>query len=173
MRRFSQITFCFVSMVVLGLVGCADDVGNQNSSSQGGGAPAEKDHHADHDEIGPNGGHLIELGHSHKYHAELVENDAAKTVTVFILDADMKPLSIGAGTISLSLKVADATKSFELVGAGDGEDTSSFRFESNDLALFETLEESHEVSGKLRVTIDDTPYVGLIEHHDHDHGHQH
>lgn len=131
------------------------------------GAEDHKGHDHEHGETGPNGGHLIELGRNHKYHAELVENDAAGTVSIYILDTHMKELAIGEASIILSLTSDGETISYEMGAMGEGETHS--QFESADKALFQTLEKHGEVTGKLRVTIDGVPYTGSIEHHEHDH----
>ncbi|MFP6677028.1 MAG: hypothetical protein VB878_18230 [Pirellulaceae bacterium] len=172
MRRTIQITTCSIAITILGFVGCSDGDSGQDGPDQSNSASSNGDHdHAHHDEEGPNGGHLIDLGHGHDYHAELVEDDATETVTIFILDKDQKPLSISASSISLSLNSNGESQSFELATAGEGENAKSDRFNSTDKALFEILEQPGDLTGKLRVTIDGTPYVGNIDHHAHDHDH--
>lgn len=127
------------------------------------------DHHGDHK--GPHGGHVIELGKGHAYHAEIVEDEDAGVVTVYILDKDIKELAIKQQAITMNLMVAGEAKTFELV-AMDATDGTASQFGLIDAALVEALHE-HEVSGKLRVTIDGTPFIGKIEHHDQGDGHGH
>ncbi len=125
-------------------------------------------HSHEHGDTGPHGGHLIELGRKRKYHAELVENDAAETVTVYILDAHLGELAISGKSIYLNLATGGETTAYEMVAAGDGQSANCARFESTDKALFRVWEHG-EVTGKLRVTIEGVPYVGRIALHDHLH----
>ncbi len=122
------------------------------------------DHSAEHE--GPHGGHVIELGLNHQYHAELVENEDAHAVTVYMLDKDMKELTIDQATITMNLMVDGKAQSYELAAAGVAGGKAS-QFNAADKSLFEALHE-HEASGKLRVTIDGTPYSGEVEHHHHE-----
>ena len=143
--------------------------------------PATDGHDHDHggEHQGPHGGHVIELGRNHEYHAELVENEKAGSVTVYMLDKDLKALEIDQPAIAMNLTVDGQAKMFELA-ATDATSGKASRFEAADRALFEALHE-HEATGKLRVTIDGVPYSGEVEHHHHDgdhdddhgHGHKH
>ena len=123
-------------------------------------------HSHEHGDKGPHGGHLIELGHNHRYHAELLGNDATESVTVYILDTHMKELPIGERLIFVSLTVSGETTAYEMVAVGDGPNEHQSRFVSPDKALFRALEQGGEVFGKLRVTIEGVSYVGRIAHHD-------
>ena len=121
------------------------------------------DHEGEHE--GPHGGHVVELGRNHEYHAELVEDEAAGSVTVYILDKDLKELPIAQSSIAMNLVVDGKAKSFELA-ASNAQAGKASRFDASGQELFEALHE-HEASGKLRVTIDDAPYSGPVEHHHH------
>jgi len=63
------------------------------------------DDHSGHDRAGehqgPHGGHVVELGHNHEYHAELVEDEAAGLVTVYILGKDLREFPIAESSIAL------------------------------------------------------------------------
>ena len=170
MRKLSiLLTFaaiaCFVS-------GCADTTKNDDSTAKN---TAKDDNHEGHDHAGhdhtpPHGGHLIELGRNHEYHAELVDDHETESVTVYILDGDMKSLTIDQKSVSLIMTVADETKTFELAGS---QPTASDQFKLSDPELMKMLE-AEGATGKLRVTIKDKPYTGVFEHHDHSHdGHDH
>lgn len=152
--------------------------GSQPSKEDASGTPAANGHeHGDHgheyaeEHEGPHGGHVIELGHNHEYHAELVDNEKDGTVTVYLLDKDLKELAIDQSTIAMNLTVDGKPKTFELKAA-DATDGKATRFDTADRALFEALHE-HDAAGKLRVTIDGTPVTGSVEHHHHEHGHDH
>jgi hypothetical protein len=126
------------------------------------------DEHAEHEEEheGPHGGHVIELGRSHEYHAELVDDEQASTVTVYILDHDLEELPIGATTVSLNLAADGQATPFKLAAVSPADGKAS-QFTSADPAAFQALHED-EASGKLRVNIAGAPYSGDIEHHHHD-----
>ena len=160
-----------LSAIVLGLAvisGC-----DTTAPVEVSGNPPAIDGHAAHSEEGPHGGHLIELGRNHEYHAELVESDAAQTVTIFILDGNMKELAIAEPTISLALTADDESKTFELRASAEAGSTGSSKFVAADAGLFQMLEEHGDATGKLRVSINGTPYVGALDHRDHEDGHKH
>lgn len=110
---------------------------------------------------------MIELGHSHEYHAELVDDHEAESIAIHILDAHMKPISIAAESISLILTVGDDTQSFELVSQ-DSDGTRVFVSTESDLMK---LLDQDGATGKLRVTIGDRPFSGTFSHQEHDHSH--
>ncbi len=176
MRAMSPMT-CFVGAFALVLVasGCTKPSPN-DSGAAGAAGSAEADDH-DHDEghdghghedehQGPHDGHVIELGRNHEFHAEVVENEEAGMVTVYILDKKMKELAIDQATIVMNLKFDGKGKTFELT-AVDASDGKASRFDATDRSLFEALHE-HEATGKIRVTINGDPYSGEVEHHHHD-----
>ena len=62
----------------------------------------EQDAH-DHSTEGPHGGHLVELGNE-EYHAELLHDEAAHSVTVHLLDAAGKqPVAVPLPEVTLQL----------------------------------------------------------------------
>ena len=168
-----QVAYLLLLTAVLAtsafLAGCGSDASSTPVLNN-----ADHDDHEGHShshkygDTGPHGGHLIELGHNCKYHAELVGNDAAETVAVYILDAHMKELAIAERSIFLNLTSGGETTAYEMVAAADGQSANHSRFESTDKALFRVLEHD-EISGKLRVTIEGVPYIGRIAHHHHIH----
>ena len=121
------------------------------------------DGHAHAAHQGPHNGTIIDLGHEHKYHAELVEESSSGKVSIYILDGKLAELPIEATSITINLMVAGEAKTFELSAATP--DKAS-RFESAEEALLESLHE-HSAGGKLRVTIDGTPHSGQLEAHSH------
>lgn len=158
------------------MLGCCLAVGCGGNPAGPGGAGADGDHaehadeHADHDHEaeheGPHGGHVIELGRSHEYHAELVDEEKTSAVTVYILDHDLQPLPIETAGVSINLSTGGESKSFELA-AVEATDGKASQFQSADPSLFDALH-AEAANGKLRVTIGDASYTGDIEHHDHD-----
>ena len=125
----------------------------------------------DHGHEGPHGGHLIELGKKHEYHAELVENTDSQTVSVYILDDLFEEVTIEAESITLLLNVDNSITNFELVAATRGH---SSRFDGRDKESYRILNQHGHVKAKLRVMINGKPFVGRLthKHHVHDHFHR-
>ncbi len=147
----------------IALFGC----NNKPNGEQPAGTPAaEGGHDHDHASEGPHGGHLIELG-GEEYHAELLHDDATGKVTVYILNGAAKEeVAIDAATMTLNMVVDGKPSQFSLSAVGGSGQAS--QFEITDNALLEALD--HEgATGRLNVTISGKPYVGKIEHHEHDH----
>jgi hypothetical protein len=122
--------------------------------------------HHEHPTEGPHGGDLIELGHDHKYHAELLQDDVAQTVIVYTLDEQFRELSIAEQVLTLHLTASDQPKTFELQGETDGRQIGCSKFVSADASLLQMLAGGTRLNGKLRVTIDGVPYVGRIASRD-------
>jgi hypothetical protein len=157
-------------LLLLGTAGCGQ------STTPGPDSPIDghdehdahaQDHAAAHSDTGPHGGHLIELGRNHEYHAELLEDDAAESVAVYILDSEMNELAVQQEAIGLTFVVEGHPTAFQLAAVDNGQGSGASRFESSDKLLFELLEHSAELEGKIRVTIEGVPYVGGIHHHGH------
>ena len=148
----------------LSLVGCQDhdhDTGGKNDPHKHGAA--------DHPEEGPHKGHLIELG-KEEYHAEVTHDEATKTVTIYLLDgAAKKAVPIPAKEIVLNLVVNGKPTQAKLAATPlEGEPAGqSSRFSIVDEAVLEALE-APKTTGKLNVTIAGKPFVGNVEHHEHE-----
>jgi hypothetical protein len=125
----------------------------------------------DHPTEGPHHGSLIELG-DHEYHGELVHDDAAGTVTVYLLDSSAKQaVPIDAPEVTVNLKHDGRPEQFTLSAAPDADDPEgkSSRFVSNDKELAEHLD--HADSGaRLMVVIAGKSYNAAVAH---EHGHDH
>ncbi len=172
-RPIPFLSLFSAALTFTALSGCDSDGPTEVS----GPPPATNGHdHSNEEHEGPHKGHVIELGRSHEYHAELVENDESESVTIYILDKDLKELPIAAETVALNLTVDGAAKNFELT-ATDPSDGEASRFDSDEKDLFKSLHEGKETVGKLRVKIADKPFTGEIHHHGHGHdenkGHDH
>lgn len=124
-----------------------------------------------HDDVhqGPHGGRVIELGRSHEFHAEIVEDDDARIVTVHILGREMQPWPIEQSEVVLSLRVDGTPRSFTFPAKDSAEGKAS-RFEAPDRESFAALHEPG-ATGKLLVTINGKSYSGVVEPHDHNHDH--
>ena len=169
---FVAITVLFFSSL---FVGCGDSNTNETGAKDVKATGDGHDHDHDHDHKPKHGGHLIEIGRNHEYHAELVDDHKTESITVYLMDSHMEPLKIKDSTISLVLTAGDETKKFDLLSSEPG---GSDEFSSNDSSLMEMIEKE-EVKGKLRINIKGKPYSGAFEHHAHGHdddshkGHDH
>lgn len=148
--------------VTLTLAGC-------NSQSDRHGANDSHDHaHPTH---GPHGGSLIELG-LHEYHGEMVLDEAAHKVTIYLLDADAKEPVSAEGEVVINATVGGEPKQYSLTAATtDQAAPANSAFEVTDQGLVEALHD-HDANPRLKVSINQKQYVGDIAHdHDHDHDH--
>ncbi len=130
------------------------------------------DHDHGHDHAhpahGPHEGHLLELG-SGKYHAEVVHDDAAKTVTIYLLGEDSKtPAPIAEESLVISAVVDGKPQQFQLAakpleGEADGQ---SSRYHSSDPTLAAACDDAMS-KARLSVTIEGRPYNVAVEPHGH------
>lgn len=178
MRRFQPVAALLTLFAALLFAGCnnAPDAGNNGDGHH------EEEHdghdhgHGDHDHAahGPHDGLLIELGDG-DYHGELVHEDDAGRITVYLLDGQLKDaVPIDADEITLNLTIERQPRDVTLAAQpqdGDPEGKSS-RFVLEDAELVEAFHE-HEVRGKLNVVIDGTPYGGPVHHDPHEEGEPH
>jgi hypothetical protein len=158
-----------IALVALSLfaIGCDKSGSSTNGTTD---KPGEVDPHAGHDHAAhdhtaKHGGHLIEIGRNHEYHAELVDDHKTESITVYMMDAHMEPLTVKQASISLSLTAGDKTQAFELLASQPG---GSSEFKSRDESMMGLIE-TDGVKGKLRITIDGKPFTGTFDHQAHDH----
>ncbi len=123
-----------------------------------------------HPAHGPNGGHLVELG-DEEYHAEWLHDDATGTVTVIILDGQVKD-EVGIEAESLTINVAiegQSPQTYELpaVNRSSDDPPKATRFELSSEKLLTALQIGTGVHATLSVDIAGKQYVGKIEHHHH------
>ena len=170
------ISLVLVASFVMGaafLNGCSKPA--QEKSAQKQEKAGDEDHSGhDHPSEGPHHGQLIELGRE-EYHAELVHDDEKHLITVYLLDAQAKQaVPIEQSELVINLTAQGKPHQYKLAAApleGEASGQSS-RFQASDEALAEALD-SEGAKGRFNLTINGRPYVGNIEHHDHDdHEHQ-
>ncbi|MGH7200185.1 MAG: hypothetical protein ACREJB_06240 [Planctomycetaceae bacterium] len=141
-------------------------------------APPETvdDHGHDHAAHGPHDGELIELGTDGKYHAEMLHDEEAGTLTIYILDGSAtKTVPIEAADVTINVKHDGQPEQFKFAASPTEDDPEglSSRFVSNDAELGEHLHEEG-TEPRLVVQIEGSSYSGTLEHsHDHDHEHSH
>ena len=134
-------------------------------------APAGGQGHAHaHPSEGPHHGTLIELG-KEDYHAELVHDDEAGTVTIYVLDASAtKAVPIPAKHVTLNVRAAGKPRQFLLAAApqaGDPAESSS-AFALKDEHLCRALD-APGTTGRLNVEIGGKIYAGRLGGHTHAH----
>ena len=168
MKKLS-LFFAFAAISMFA-IGCAkpdpktsDSTGVDDHGHDHGTEGHEGHDHGASDHSAPHGGHLIELGHAHEYHAELVDDHETESIMIYIMDGDMKPLAINQASVSLVLTAGDNTRTFELPAS---QTESSSEFSSSDETLMAMID-TKGVTGKLRVTINDKQMSGAFEHHEH------
>jgi hypothetical protein len=157
MRSFgcSLVSFA-LSAALVGLAGCDGPQRKPDGSAAVHNHPTK----------GPHGGALIELG-SEEYHVEMVHDDAAGTVTFYVLDSKAeKAVPISAAEVVVNLKHAGKPEQFKVPAQADTGDPAgkSSRFVSKDKELAEDLD-AEGADAELVLSIDDKPFRGKIAHH--------
>jgi hypothetical protein len=149
------------------MAGCGGPAEEEIKMGQQPSQPHAHDH--DHAHEGPHHGHLIEL--DEEYHAELVHDEKAGSVTIYILDKEAKAaVAIEAKELTVTLKHDGQEETFKLAASpqeGDGEGKSS-RFVSDDKHLSDDLD-AKGAEPKLIVEINGKPYTADMTHEHHHH----
>jgi hypothetical protein len=159
----SHLKNWLVAAAVLAFAGC-----NGNSATTAPSSSAAAGHEHEHE--GPHGGHIIELG-SEEYHAEITHDDDTHTVGIYVLDSEAKgSVAIGAASATINVVANGQPAQYTLAAAPqtDDQDGNSSYFEIVNEELCESLDDS-EAKARLNILIDNTPYTGEIETHEHDH----
>lgn len=127
----------------------------------------------EHGEEGPHGGHLVELGEE-EYHAEVVLDVTTKAVDVYLLASDPhKPAPVDAKQVVLELTIDGKTEPHVAKPSPQKDDPpgKSSRFIlANDPDVKAKIDDEHELTGRVKVTINGKAYSGEITH---DHGSHH
>lgn len=155
--------------LVVCLSGCG---GTQPPAPAGGSAATDSHGEHPHPERGPHQGDLIELG-DEEYHAELIHDDATKTVIIYLLGQDAKTaVSIPDPQIDLNLAVEGKPLQVKLAAApqeGDPAGEAS-KFTVVDEAALTALD-APKTTGRLNVSIAGKAYSGSLSHEAHGHKH--
>ena len=133
--------------------------------------PAQNAGHA-HPTEGPHGGTLVELG-KENYHAELVHDEAADTVTVYLLDGAAKEaVAIDGKQLTLNLLVGGKPQQFTLDAQPLATDPAGkcSAFGSTSATIGKALH-AKGTTGRLNVTVAGKVYVGKLGGHTHPHPH--
>ncbi|VAX36326.1 hypothetical protein-signal peptide prediction [hydrothermal vent metagenome] len=157
------LTFACLALVTsLLITGCGGDKKD---------TPPKGDEHGHaHPTKGPHGGSLIELG-KEKYHAELVHDEKAKTVTIYLLDSEAKKaVPVDAKEMVINLTHGGENEKFVLAASSDEGETGgkSSRFVSKNEELVEDLD-AKDMKATLSIKIEGKSFSGDIKH---EHGHE-
>ena len=163
-----------IALFLVGPSGCDDGV-VKNTPTAGGDTHAGHDHDAHaHPTEGPHHGDLVELG-DEEYHGEVVHDEDAGTVTIYVLDSSAtKQFAIKATEIKINVSVGPEPMQFSLAASPDDSDAEgrSSRFVSSDAELIQLLD-TKSITPMLALRIEGKSYRGRITHnHDHE-GHDH
>ncbi len=165
--NYTHLLTMSVVIITLNIAGCSGKSAEKPTSSvamKSAGPPATIEAHA-HVSEGPHGGSLIELGNE-EYHAELVHDDAAKTVTIYVLDSAAKSsVPIDAIELIINLKHQGKGEQFKLAALADQSDPpgKSSRFMSSDSELAEDLDRE-DAEPQLVVNINGKQFRGAVKH---------
>ena len=130
--------------------------------------------HDEHDHgAGKHGGHIIDIGREHAYHAEFVADHENEMVTIYMMDGEMNPLALSEPSISVVATADGNTQTFEL---NSKDPSGGSEYSSKDANLMKVLD-GHFALIKIRVNIDGKPFTGSYDYHNDDHddheGHDH
>jgi len=125
-----------------------------------------------HPTEGPHHGSLIELGRE-DYHAELVHDVAANTVTIYMLDGAAKDaMPIDAKQLTLNLLVGGKPQQYQLTAKPQSTDPEGrcSAFGCTNEAMCRALD-AKGTTGRLNVEVLGKMFVGKLSGHAHNHTH--
>lgn len=178
MKSLSKLCALSITGLAVGFLGCAGESATDGPETAS--PPATADSHDDHDghdhgehahpSEGPHHGDLVELGNE-EFHAEILHDDDAGTVTIYVLDSGATvQVPIEATEIMINVKHDGKPEQFKLAATPDENDPEgkSSRFVSTDKELAAHLDEE-DAAPQLVLSINGKSFRGKITH-DHDHG---
>lgn len=164
--RFSSSVAVCGGLLSAGLLGCTGGGGDFKSAKD---LPVAHAPHAHEHEHGPHGGELIELGNE-EFHAELVIDDKAHALHIYLLGPDAKTaVTTAAEEVTLNVEGGSA---LVLKPAADQEAGQTTKFELVDEKAVHGLTEAGFLHGGLQVKIGDKAFTAPLDIHfdGHDHG---
>ncbi len=151
------------SLLALGfctLTGCGEKPAPAPNNNQ----PAH-DPHDDHAH-GPHDGAIVEL--PGERHAEWVVDHKTDTVTVYILDEELKnEVPIAAEKVTISVTTGGQTKTYDLPAVGEGAEASQFKLEKAPFQLIGALEGGEMTELLLLLPLDGKDVSAKLEPHHH------
>ena len=171
-RSATNAVTCLILAAAISISGCGNS-GNQAKSDKASDATSQAAGEHSHPTEGPHHGSLIELG-DEEYHGELVHDDKAGTVTIYLLDSSAREaVAVELSEVHINASHDGQSEQFALAARPMPEDPEgkSSRFVSEDSELAEHLDEEG-ADARLVLKISGKSYNAAISH-DHDHGHDH
>jgi len=124
---------------------------------------AKEDEHKHAEHKAPHGGTLLEVGDD-AAHVELVHDEKAGKITLYILNKEAKSAVAVKDAPKLNLKTEKGNKQIE-TQAIDAKDGAASQYEATDDAL-----KSNPLKGRIALTLEGKKYnIELKEAHDHKH----
>ncbi len=143
--------------VCIAFLGCAPPAEPQAAATPEE-AATSGGHAHDHDDMGPNGGHLLHLEPSGG-HAEWTHDDESHLITVFLTDFEVDKIS----SVKFVATIGDTVEEFPLeAGEGDAWSISSE-------ALMTHINMGDAATVQLVVADESGPQTSAIEAHEHHH----
>ena len=172
----AALPFALLPLAAVAFAGCESDDGQVYDAADPANVHDDEHAHAeaDHADIGPHGGQVVELTADHSLHGELVmDADDPARGRFYVLGGDLKT-PVTAERVALFLDDAET-------GAETNIEADELSGENTDGAWSFALNlvpgDDEEVSGEVKVVVDGEEYEGTFghaHHDDHDHaGHDH
>jgi hypothetical protein len=163
-------TFLFLVLATGLLAGCSDANEFEDYSD----ADLSENDDTPHGHEGEHGGHILELGDTHAFHAELVFDSATRDITVYFY-GDTIGTAQAAADFMFELESGDeetelAATASPLEGETD-EDCSRYTIAGAGVPASITSEE--KIDGHFHVTLAGSEYVGELHAHSHGDAHDH
>ncbi len=173
MKLIETFTLILATSTFL-MTGCSQTAEESTQQTTMNDLPPDTVEMDDHPSEGPHHGGLIELG-KEEYHAELVHDEDAGQVAIYVLDGSAKTaVPIEAKEVTINVQHDGKPEQFSLAAKPDKNDPEgkSSRFVSEDAELIEHLDEEG-ATARLVLKINGKSYNGKVTH-SHDHaGHNH
>lgn len=122
-------------------------------------------HNHSHDDKGPNGGEILEVG-KHEYHLELCVNEKDKKTTIYVLDSALKKyVPVAQPHILFNCKLAGKPLQIRLTATpleGDPKGAASC-FRSDDPKFLDALHDS-KADGRISIRIGNKQYNVRVTH---------
>lgn len=114
---------------------------------------------ATHGHEGPHGGHLVEVG-DHVAHLEVMHDEAAGKMTIYVLGPDAKSALTGANAPQVKLTTDAGPKVLS---------TTAISGEPGAFAVTDQALKVHGPEGRISIAIGGKNYNPALEHHHEDH----
>lgn len=150
MMKFVSIAFPLLLVVA----SCSDGKAKPGESGA-----AAHGHQGPHGHEGPHGGHLLEVG-DHVAHLEVMHDESAGKMTIYVLGSDAKSAFTGAKAPQVKLSTGSGPKVLS---------TTAVSGEAGAFAVTDPALKAHGPEGRISIEIGGKNYNPALEHHHEDH----